>query len=401
MYVEPERRSRRPATASGIGPYYNRGPERGLFAAAAWRGAALVLQMPREAHTTDIGAACASLDAYDLVIDARSPGEHALDRLPGAINLPVLDDAQRAEIGTLYKQVGSFEAKRRGAALVARNIAVHLEGSLAALPASARCLVYCWRGGNRSGALATVMARVGWRVEVLEGGYRAFRRQVVSDLGVWPARHRCVVIAGPTGCGKSLLLAALARRGAQVLDLEALAAHRGSVLGHLPEVAQPAQKAFETRLWNALRQCDPARPLYVESESRKVGQCQVPEALIGQIRASSGVLIQAAPAVRRALLLREYRHFVEEPQRLLARLPALLDHHGRARLDDWMAMVEQQRWEDLVDSLLTHHYDPAYHRSLARNFSRIDAFSAVSLAGSDEGSIEELANAVLGQPQAA
>jgi tRNA 2-selenouridine synthase len=354
--------------------------------------------MPREARPLDVASACAGLDDYDLVVDARSPGEHALDHLPGALNLPVLDDAERAQIGTLYKQVGSFEAKRRGAAKVARNIAAHLEGPLDALPATARCLVYCWRGGNRSGALATVMARVGWRIDMLEGGYRAFRRQVVSDLQAWPTRFRYRVIAGPTGSGKSQLLSALARRGAQVIDLEALAAHRGSVLGHLPETPQPSQKAFETRLWDALRRCDPARPIFIESESRKVGQCQVPEALIETMRASSGILIEACRDVRRERLLREYRHFVAEPPRLLSRLQALVDHHGRDRIAEWSALIGQGLWEPLVDALLAHHYDPAYQRSLTRNFARLDTFTRLTLGGPDEGALEALADEVLARP---
>jgi tRNA 2-selenouridine synthase len=348
--------------------------------------------MPREARPVPVAVATAELDRYTLIIDARSPGEFALDHLPGARNLPVLDDVQRARIGTQYKHAGVFEAKREGAALVARNIAAHLDGPLAALPRDARCLVYCWRGGNRSGALATVMARVGWEVDVLEGGYRAFRRQVVADLATWPAKFRFHVVAGPTGCGKSLLLARIADRGAQVLDLEALAAHRGSVLGQLPDRAQPSQKRFETAVWDALRRSDPAQPSFVESESRKVGQCQVPEALIAAIRASSrGSIVSASMSVRCALLLREYRHFIESPERLLARLAALVAHHGHGRVAQWSSLAQDRHWEQLVASLLEHHYDPAYAKSMQRNFMRLAEFASVTLDDASEAAIDALA----------
>jgi len=335
----------------------------------------------REAQTVSIEQAIARFDEYHDILDARSPAEHALDHLPGAISAPVLDDAQRIRVGTLYKQTGAFEAKRLGAALVSRNIADLLEGPLADRPRDWRPLVYCWRGGNRSGALATVMARIGWRVDVLEGGYRAFRRQVIADLEPWPAQRRFLVVAGRTGSGKSLLLEQLAVLGAQVLDLEALARHRGSVLGHLPDAAQPSQKHFESLVWDALRRSDPARPIFVESESRKVGQCQVPQALIEAIRGSRGVCVQAPDSVRSELLMRDYRHFIDEPARLIARLQALVTHHGHARIEEWTAMAQDGRWPELVQSLLANHYDPAYLASMARNFSQLASFAQIDLRG--------------------
>ena len=349
----------------------------------------------REAQTVSIEQAIASLDEYHDVLDARSPAEHALDHLPGAISAPVLDDAQRIRVGTLYKQTGAFEAKRLGAALVSRNIADLLEGQFAEKPRDWRPLVYCWRGGNRSGSLATVMARIGWRVEVLEGGYRAFRRQVIADLETWPAQRRFLVVAGRTGSGKSLLLEQLAALGAQVLDLEALARHRGSVLGHLPDEAQPSQKHFESLVWDFLRRSDPTRPIFVESESRKVGQCQVPQALIEAIRNSSGVCVQAPDTVRCELLMRDYRHFIDDPQRLIARLQALVTHHGHARIGEWTAMAEAGRWPDLVQSLLADHYDPAYLASMARNFSRLAAFAQIDLRGAQTSDLLDAARQTL------
>ncbi|MBU6272207.1 MAG: tRNA 2-selenouridine(34) synthase MnmH [Betaproteobacteria bacterium] len=350
---------------------------------------------PRDPHPVAAETALAQLDDYDLIIDARSPSEHALDHLPGAVSMPVLDDAERAQVGTLNTQVGAFEAKRMGAALVSRRIAALLDGPLAALPRQSRCLVYCWRGGNRSGSLATVMARVGWPVAVLTGGYREFRRQVIRDLAEWPAQRRFRVVGGPTGSGKSLLLGELARRGAAVLDLEALARHRGSVLGHLPDTAQPSQKRFETLVWDALRRADPARPLFVESESRKIGQCQVPPALIEAIRAASGVLIEASDAVRCELLMGEYRHFLAEPALLVGRLQALVSHHGHERIAAWSALATQGAWPELVSALLREHYDPAYQASLRRNFGRLDSFRPVRLASADAAGLASAAEDIL------
>jgi tRNA 2-selenouridine synthase len=341
----------------------------------------------KDARPIPIAEAMARLDEFDAILDARSPGEHAEDHLPGAMSTPVLSDAERARVGTLHKQQGAFEAKRVGAALVSRNIAAILEGPLAEAPRGWRPLVYCWRGGNRSGALATVLARVGWQVSVLEGGYREFRRRVIADLAAWPAGLRFVVVAGRTGSGKSLMLERLAADGEQVLDLEQLARHRGSVLGHLPDEPQPSQKRFETLLWERMRRFDPRRPVFVESESRKVGQCQVPEQLILRMRASPCVIVEAQDAVRARLLVGEYGHFVADPALLAARLAALAPLHGQARIDEWMSLAQAGRWTEFVTALLREHYDPAYDRSIRRNFARVEDAPRVVLAGADDAAL--------------
>ncbi|MBS0312362.1 MAG: tRNA 2-selenouridine(34) synthase MnmH, partial [Proteobacteria bacterium] len=213
----------------------------------------------------------ADLPAYTDIIDVRSPGEFSEDHIPGAVNLPVLDDAERERVGTLYKQISSFEAKKVGAALVSRNIAKHLDAWFIDKPKSYRPLVYCWRGGSRSGSLTHVLQKIGFGAVQLEGGYKAYRRHVVAELDRLPALLTYRVVCGPTGSGKSRLLQALADAGAQVLDLEALAAHRGSLLGALPDQPQPSQKSFESAIWFALSRFDSAHPVFVESESKKIG----------------------------------------------------------------------------------------------------------------------------------
>jgi tRNA 2-selenouridine synthase len=335
--------------------------------------------------TIGCAEALAQLGAFDAIIDVRSPAEFALDRIPGAVNRPVLDDDERHRIGTQYKQESAFAARRAGAALVARNIARHLETSFAGLPRQWRPLVYCWRGGQRSAAMVHVLASVGWKARRLDGGYQAFRRQVLTELQALPRRFRLRVVCGPTGSGKSRLLRHLAQRGAQVLDLEQLAQHRGSVLGALPQSPQPSQKHFETQLVWRLRVLDPQRTVYVEAESRKVGQLRLPDALIEHMRAAECVELKLPGDARVRLLRDEYVHFETDAAALLRQLECLAALHGRERVDAWKRLASERRWDEMVGRLLHEHYDPAYQRSLTRNFVRAgDARVIFVSSGSDE-----------------
>lgn len=309
-------------------------------------------------------------DSFDAIIDVRSPAEFAEDHLPGAINCPVLDDLERIRIGTLYKQVNAFEAKKAGAALVSRNIGNHIERNFMDQPRDWKPLVYCWRGGNRSGAMTHVLARIGWHAVQLDGGYKEFRRHVNMALTTLPGQFRYRVICGTTGSGKSRLLQTLAASGAQVLDLEHLAAHRGSVLGHLPDALQPSQKMFETRLWQTLRGFDPAVEVFIESESKKVGNLRVPDALMDAMRAAPCVALELPDAARVALLMADYAHFVDSPQALNRQLDCLTTLYGTAPIKRWQEMASSGAMEPLVTELLAQHYDPAYRRSIARNFSQ-------------------------------
>ena len=331
----------------------------------------------------------AQLDTFDTIIDARSPGEYELDHLPGAINAPVLDDEERIRIGTMYKQIGSFEAKKAGAALVARNIAHYLETLWQDKSREWRPLVYCWRGGNRSGSMAHILAKVGWRVAQLDGGYKAFRQQVNADLEQTPALT-FKVVCGTTGSGKSRLLEVLASQGAQVLDLEKLAAHRGSVLGNLPNEPQPTQKAFETAVWDHLRRFDPALPVFVESESKKVGNLRVPGALMDKMRASDCISVQLSTANRVRLLMEDYEHFLVSPAMLNAQLDHLTPLHGHEKIARWHAMSNGGQMPQLVEELLVQHYDPAYLRSIDRNFIK---FGEAALLELDDISAEAFAAA--------
>ena len=332
---------------------------------------------------------------FDAIIDVRSPSEYALDHIPGAISAPVLDDAERAKVGTLYKQVSAFEAKKTGAALVAKNVARHVESLFKDKPTTWRPLVYCWRGGKRSGAMALILRQIGWDAQTLEGGYREYRRHVVERLQSLPESLDFVVIHGPTGSGKSRLLGALRRARAQVLDLEELAAHRGSVLGNLPGRPQPSQKMFESRVLAELSNFETGKPVYVEGESKKIGQLQVPEALMARMRASPCVVLDAAVEVRVDLLLDEYRHFLEDRATLDAQLDCLVALHGRERIAEWKALAAQGAWREFVSRLLVEHYDPAYRRSSARNFVELPQARPIRIARADHAAFDDAAEALL------
>ena len=435
---------------------------------------------------------------FDAIIDARTPSEFAEDHVPGAISAPVLYDAERAEVGTLYKQVSPFEAKKLGGALVAKNVARHVEQLFGQKDKGWRPLIYCWRGGKRSGAMAHILREIGWDAQTLEGGYRAYRRWVVDALATVPAEIDFIVVHGPTGSGKSRFLAALGKAGAQVLDLEALAAHRGSVLGGLPGEPQPSQKWFESQLLAELEKFDRARPVLVEGESKKIGELQVPEALMARMRTSRCVTLETALATRVTLLLDEYRHFLaalgkagaqvldlealaahrgsvlgglpgepqpsqkwfesqllaavenfdrarpvfvegeskkigelQVPDALMARMRAsrcitletdlstrvtlLLDEyrhfvadraaleaqldcltalHGKERIAQWKALAAAGNWREFVTRLLIEHYDPAYRRSSMHNFEQLGAAQRVAIASADENAFARAAESL-------
>lgn len=331
------------------------------------------------------------LKQFDAIIDVRSQSEFAEDHIPCAINCPVLDDAQRVQVGTMYKQVNAFEAKKLGAVLVGRNIASHIETLFLDKPREWAPLVYCWRGGNRSGAMAHVMAKIGWPVVQLDGGYQTYRRYVNASLAELPQRFRFKVICGPTGSGKSRLLQVMAQQGAQVLDLEQMAAHRGSVLGNLPTEPQPSQKTFESRIWDALQRFDPQYPVFVESESKKVGNLRVPEVLMDVVRSSPCFAVALSRPDRVRLLLEDYAHFVTDPALLNTQLTCLTYVHGREKVAYWQQLSLSGRIGELVDELLLKHYDPAYGQSIKRNFDQFSEAQILDLPDISDATFQRVA----------
>jgi tRNA 2-selenouridine synthase len=329
--------------------------------------------------------------AWESIIDVRTSEEFLDDHLPGAINLPVLDEAERHRVGYTYKQESPFPARRMGAALILRHIAEMLESDFADKPREWTPLVYCWRGGKRSGTLTHLLNEVGWKAQQLEGGYKAYRTMVLEDLAQAPALQFRVV-AGPTGSGKTRLLKALTQVGAQVLDLEALANHRGSLLGDVG--VQPSQKWFESQVWAALRTFDPSRPVYVESESKKIGNVAVPEALMAKMRASPCLRVETNDAIRVRLLDEEYRDLLLDTPRFEARVKHLVELRGHETIARWIDYSKAGAFDALTLELLHQHYDPAYMRSIHINFPDYKTAPHVSIASASFDAFVDAAHAL-------
>lgn len=304
-----------------------------------------------------------TLSRFDAIIDVRSPAEFAEDHIPSAINLPVLSNEERAEVGTIYKQQSTFGARRIGAAHVSRNVAGHLETFFAEQPPSSQFLVYCWRGGMRSGSMATILRQVGWRISVLQGGYKTWRRAVVSGLRDDETPVNVVLIDGQTGAAKSEILNHVAALGAQTLDLENLAAHRGSVFGAYGDAPQPTQKAFESQLWNEMAHLDLTKPVLVEAESNRIGRCEVPKRLWNSMRAAPVIAIEASRKLRAEYLVNAYRDIVADSDAILTALGRLAPFHAKTTIDSWKVLAENGDLITLASALIREHYDPLYNRA--------------------------------------
>ncbi len=324
----------------------------------------------------------AQLGNFDEIIDVRSPAEFAEDHIPGAVNFPVLNNEERVIVGTLYKQVSDFEAKKVGAALISRNIAHHLEAHFASKPKNWRPLIYCWRGGSRSGAMAHILNQVGWRAGKLDGGYKTYRRNVMTDLASLPATLQFIVVCGMTGSGKSRLLQALQQQGEQVLDLEQIAQHRGSILGGIPDAPQPSQKMFDSQIWSQLRQFQPSRPVYIEAESKKVGKLRVPEQLVAAMWQPGQCLrLNISNTLRVALLKADYEHFLSNPDSLKQKLTYLTQLYGHAQIAQWQDNIDAGLWHEFISDLLTRHYDPHYTKSIGLHYPDYTVARSLEVSG--------------------
>ena len=337
----------------------------------------------------------ADLAAFDTLIDARSPAEFALDHIPGSINCPVLDDDERRVIGTLYKQTGAFEARRLGGAMVAANLARHLRERFADRPPNWKPLVYCWRGGLRSGSMVAWLRLVGWDAQQLAGGYKSFRQHVIEQIATICPTLQLRVICGATGSAKTRVLQALAARGAQVLDLEDCAGHKGSLLGALPGVPQPSQKRFETRIAAVIGAVDAARPLFVEGESARIGRLSVPIALVARMRTSPCIEIDATPEARLAYLLRDYAYLGDDREGLAAKLGLLQALQGKETVQRWQDWAHAGDLPPLFAELMAQHYDPHYQRSQERHFEAWAQRHVIAAGDLSEAGIAALADALL------
>lgn len=330
-----------------------------------------------------------TLSRFDAIIDVRSSAEFAEDHIPGAVNLPVLSNEERAEVGTIYKQQSTFGARRIGAAYVSRNVARHLETFFAEQPPSSQFLLYCWRGGMRSGSMATILHQVGWRTSVLQGGYKTWRRAVVSGLRNDETPINAVLLDGQTGAAKSEVLNRVAALGAQTLDLENLATHRGSVFGAYVDAPQPTQKAFESQLWNEMTHLDLTKPVLVEAESNRIGRCEVPKRLWNSMRAAPVIVIEASTELRAKYLVNAYRDIVEDSDAILIALGRLAPFHAKATIESWEALADAGDFSQLAGALIREHYDPLYNR--ARKQRTHQPIAKIELTSLDDASLNAAA----------
>jgi tRNA 2-selenouridine synthase len=327
---------------------------------------------------------------YELIIDARSPREYAEDHIPGALNLPVVNNEEYAEVGTLHRS-SPHHAYLIGVEYSLRNIARALGAVSSRCQPRARILVYCFRGGKRSRLWFDALDTIGYKVERLKGGWKAYRRWVNTELEALPAKYRYNVLCGPTGCGKTRLLQALQEAGAQVLDLEELAKHRGSLIGAIPSVEQPSQKLFETFVLEALMRFDPAKPVWVEAESKKIGERQVPQALFDAMHRGTCFRVEAAMTERVQLWREDYAHFEQDPDGLLEKLRHLTPLIGNEEFAAWRAFADKREMPQLFERIMRAHYDPAYERSMRRNYPQIDDGPELKLSSLKRSALSEVA----------
>jgi tRNA 2-selenouridine synthase len=316
--------------------------------------------------------------AYALVIDARSPREYAEDHIPDAVNLPVVGDDEYAVVGTTHRS-DTHRAYLIGVEHSLRNMADHIASLISRYGRDDRMLVYCFRGGKRSKLWADTLRTIGFKVDVLAGGWKNYRRWVRAGLDRLPLAFDYRVLCGSTGCGKTRLLAALADEGAQTIDLEDVAGHRGSLIGGLPGTAQPSQKLFDSLLLERMRQLDPSRPVWIEAESKRIGKVQIPEILHRSMHAGAIIRVEAPMTERVKLWREDYRHFADDPSMMVEMLEPLKPLIGGDELKVWQALAASRQVDALFERVMVNHYDPAYRRSSSRNFASFDAAEIVVL----------------------
>jgi len=359
------------------------------------------LERPPESPSAGLLPAPMSIDSvlpnlseYALVIDARSPHEFADDHIPGAVNLPVVNDEEFAQVGIAYKS-DTHAAYLIGAQFALRNIAEHIKELISSFSSDSRILVYCYRGGRRSRAWAAPLQAIGYETDVLTGGWKTYRQAVLAGLDGLPRNFKFRVVAGPTGSGKTLLLAELKRLGEQVLDLEGVAAHRGSVLGAEPGREQPTQKLFDGNIFWMLRQFDPNRLVWIEDESKKIGRLHLPTALYAAMLDAPRVRVSATLDERVALLLGQYRGLVDQPANLVEHLAALKASVGHIEIELWSSLIAHGKFDEFVHRLLEHHYDPSYERGYRRELHRARSQLEVQMRPTSSSDITTVAKSLI------
>ena len=304
-----------------------------------------------------------------VIVDVRSPCEFVGEFIPGAVNIPLLSDEERAEVGKVYKEQGEFRARRLALGVVAPRIPEIVDKIIASKKENHTLVVHCWRGGMRSEAVVSFLSLMGvdcWR---LTGGYKAWRRCVMDDFEADRYPFRVVVVDGLTGVGKTEVLKELEAIGMDVLDLEAIANHRGSIFGGIGLAEQPTQKNFDGYLWERLRTFS-GDFVFVEAESRKIGSVRLPEFLMERIKDRSGIriLLESSLSCRVERISRDY-HLLDHKEALLdllGRVRIFKERLGHEKIKGLSDALQENRGEDFIESMLRDYYDPLYSRHIRR-----------------------------------
>ena len=330
---------------------------------------------------------------FDTIIDVRSPLEFAEDHIVGAINCPVLSDLERQKVGTIYKKESSFKAKIIGSSLTAKNIAFHIENNFMEKKGSWQPLIYCWRGGQRSKAFSIVLSEVGWRTNQLKGGYKEYRNQVINFLDNIGPKLKITLISGKTGSAKTKILKSIENEGGQILDLEGLANHKGSLLGKIPDLIQPSQKFFESLIFNKIQKLNLKDKIYIEAESSKIGNIHIPKSIWKKMIKSPRIEISANVELRAKFLVSDYDYMCNDPTLINPIIKGLKNRLGKKLFDEWTNLIDRKKWFDLTKSFLENHYDPSYSSNTIKNDRKvIKKITATSLNNSD---IKDIAKKIL------
>jgi len=300
------------------------------------------------------------LDTH-LVVDVRSPLEFEEDHLPGAMNVPLLTDDERAEVGTIYKQTGPQEARVRALELTAHRFPA-MVAEIGKAAGERPILVYCWRGGLRSYTVVSILELTGYQAVQMEGGYKSFRNQVIARFEPFAPPGPLVVLHGMTGIGKTTFLLGLKSDKYSIVDLEGLACHRGSAFGELGLTQSLSQKRFETLLWDAFRRLPQGKPVIIEGESKRIGKVSLPGNMYEVMQESVKAWCTASIPTRVARLIAEYGRpeYREGMEVALARIKKRLGGDKYAEIAGYL-----DRWEmePFMTELIRQYYDKVYYKT--------------------------------------
>lgn len=308
---------------------------------------------------------------YDTIIDVRSPSEFEIDHIVGAINCPILYDDERQKVGTIYKQISSFKAKIIGSSLSAKNIAFHIEKEFLEKKGSWKPLIYCWRGGQRSKAFSIVLSEVGWRTYQLRGGYKEYRNDIIKYLDNIGMKLKIILISGKTGSAKTKILHSIRDQGAQILDLEGLARHKGSLLGAIPNLKQPSQKFFESLLFYEINKLNLKKNIFIEAESSKVGNVHIPKSIWSNMILSKRIEVVADVNTRAKFLIDDYQYMCKNPILIKPMIKGLKTRLSNNLIDSWEKLIDEKKWFELTKSFLENHYDSSYASNTIKNDRKV------------------------------